>query len=435
MSIVLLLALPLMAREIPTISSIAPNALHVSSGEWFMTLQGTHYLPLSGVSVIFSGPAGTITIGPSAGTDTNMNVWVPQEVLNQPGYYSVIVRAPHTIDSNSATLQIIGSSIFLHLPAVVLAEATSLNGGIAQFEVTATGQFSDQITVGCSHKSGALFPFDITKVSCTATDDLGTSASDSFNVQVADNTPPAISVPKDLLAFGKPDGASVRYDVKATDVVDPDVTAACKPESGAFFRIGTSSVTCTSVDRFHNQSAETFRIHVGDDSTPALIVPTAVFAEAASRDGAFVKYEVSASLPGGKSADVKCDPTSGTLLRIGTFVAKCTAFGGAEISETFNITVADTTPPDLVMPREVTDQAPSSEGSRVSYSAWGRDGVDGETVANCYPASGSLFAPGKTTVHCSSADTSRNASSGTFVVTVLPYVEVTEYGIEQSWFQ
>ena len=69
-SAIFLIALPLMARETPTISAITPNALHTMSGEWFMTVQGTHYLPSSDVSIIFTGPAGTYTLTPSAATDT-----------------------------------------------------------------------------------------------------------------------------------------------------------------------------------------------------------------------------------------------------------------------------------------------------------------------------------------------------------------------------
>src|SRR5207237_2505591 len=105
---VFLLALPLMARETPTISSVTPNALHSNSGEWFVTLQGTHYLPITDVVVIFSGPAGVFTLNPNAATDTNMTAWLPLEILNSPGYYTVMVRAPHAVDSNTVTVHIIG---------------------------------------------------------------------------------------------------------------------------------------------------------------------------------------------------------------------------------------------------------------------------------------------------------------------------------------
>src|SRR5436190_423609 len=236
----LLVSLPLLARDIPTVTTISPDTLQAQSGEWFVTLQGTHYLPTAGVNVIFSGPAGTIALAPNAATDTNMAVWLPQEVLVSPGDYSVTVRAPNTPDSNPVTLRIIGSSIVIHVPPYVLAEAINLSGGPAVFDVTATGFLSDQIVVDCSHKSGELFPFDSTIIDCIATDDLGGAEKASFTVRVADTQPPVIDVPRDLLAFGKSDGTIVNYDAKAVDVVDPEVKLTCAPESGAFFRLGTS---------------------------------------------------------------------------------------------------------------------------------------------------------------------------------------------------
>jgi HYR domain. len=425
---VLLFGLPLMARETPTISSISPSNLHEMSGEWFVRLQGTHFLPIAGVTVIFTGPSGTVALFPNASTDTNMDVWVPQEVLGLAGNYSVIVRAPHAIDSNTATLHIIGPTVFLQIPSIVLAEALSLDGGIARFDVTATSLYSETIFVECSHKSGDSFPFATTMVDCVGTDDLGGAAKGSFPVLVSDTTPPAISAPTDPLWFGKPDGSIVTFDVKATDTVDLGVKATCKPESGSFFPIGTASITCTSSDRFGNASSQTFRVHVGDDETPALIVPPAFFAEATSRDATIVKYDVTALNAKGTAADFRCDPASGKLLPIGVTPATCTAFGptGKTVTEGFNLTVGDTTPPDLSLPRDMSVQAPRADGAFVTYSASGKDVLDGATLAICFPDSGSLFAPGTTTVHCSSTDNSKNASSGTFVVTVVPWFDPVE---------
>jgi hypothetical protein len=427
-SAIFLIALPLMARETPTISAITPNAVHTASGEWFMTVQGTHFLPTAGVNIIFSGPAGTFALTPSAATDTNMSVWVPLEIINVPGYYSVIVRASHALDSNSATLHIIGPTIFLQIPSIVLAEAMSFDGGIARFDVTATSLYSETVTVDCSHKSGDFFSYSTTTVDCVAKDEEGNAAKDSFSVRVADNTPPAVSTPTDLLWFGKPDGSIVPFDVKATDLVDPEVKTLCKPESGSFFRIGTSSITCTSSDRFGNTGSQDFRVHVGSDDTPALVAPPSVFAEATGRDGATVTYKATGSNAKGSAVDVSCDPAAGKLFPIGVTSVKCTAFGsnGASVTELFNITVGDTTAPALVLPRDMSAQAPSADGAFVRYSAYGRDAVDGETLATCYPESGSLFPAGTTTVHCSSSDSTRNTSNGTFVITVLPWFDPVE---------
>lgn len=428
----LLISTPLLARDVPTIASLSPSSVFVMSGEWFLTIDGTHYLPAAGDTVIFSGPAGTISLFPNAVTDSRMVVWIPMPVLLNAGSYSVTVRVPDGagfLDSNAMTLQVIGNSLVLHFPVALLVEATSLEGAIAKFEVTATSFFGGQTLVECSHRSGELFPLDVTKVDCTATDDFGGSARDSFEIRVADTTPPEILVPRDPTAFGKPDGAFVKYDVAATDVVDPLVVAKCSPESGSLFRVGTTAVTCTSIDRFKNAGTSTFRVHVGDDETPALIVPPSVVAEAASREGSIVSYEATATDSLGKPADVRCDPKSGSLFPMGVITVKCTAFGpnGTPITEAFDVRVADTTAPELSLPRDFDVQAPNNDGALVSYSAGAKDSVDGETLVDCYPASGSLFAPGVTTVNCSSADKAENRASGSFAVTVLPLFDDTVY--------
>lgn len=433
----LFVSLPLLARDIPTITTISPDTLQAQSGEWFVTLQGTHYLPSAGVNVIFSGPAGTIALAPNASTDTNMAVWLPQEVVVNPGNYSVIVRAPNTPDSNPVTLRIIGNSIVIHVPPYVLAEAISLSGGPAVFDVTATGFLSDQIAVDCSHKSGELFPFDSTVIDCVATDDLGGSEKASFTVRVADTQPPVIDVPRDLLAFGKSDGTIVNYDAKAVDVVDPEVKLVCAPESGAFFRLGTSSITCSSTDRFKNTGTATFRVHVGTDEIPAMVIPSSFTAEAESRDGAFAKFEATATTVDGKPAEIKCDPGAGSLFPMGTTTVKCIAWGpsGASTTDFFDLSVVDTTAPQLSLPRDMTAQAPSAEGAMVTYGVSAKDAVEGETSVDCFPASGSLFAPGQTVVNCSSSDKTGNLAKGSFLVTVLPWVDETDYLIGEggSW--
>jgi hypothetical protein len=415
----------------PTITSVTPDTLRAQSGEWFMTLQGTHYLPTTGVSVVFTGPI-TIGLAPSAATDTNMSVWVPQEVLINPGDYSVVVRVPNgagTLDSNPVTLHVTGKYLVLHVPPFVLAEAINLTGGPARFEVTASGFLSDQVIVDCSHKSDEMFPFDSTVVDCTASDDQGNDDKASFTVRVADTQPPVIDVPRDLLAFGKADGTAVMYAAKATDVVDPEVKLSCLPESGAFFRVGTASVTCSSTDRFKNTGTATFRIHVGTDEVPAMVIPSSFTAEAESASGAAAKFDLSATTVDGKAAEIKCDPAPGSLFPMGTATVKCTAWGptGASTTDFFDLTVADRTAPALSLPRDFTEQAPEPDGKFISYGASAKDLVDGETGVDCFPASGTLFAPGQTVVNCSSTDKQRNTATGSFVVTVLPWVDTTDY--------
>jgi hypothetical protein len=56
--------------------------------------------------------------------------------------------------------------------------------------------------------------------------------------------------------------------------------------------------------------------------------------------------------------------------------------------------------------------------ARVAYKVTARDGVDGAVPVACQPRSGSLFKLGRTTVKCSTVDTSGNTATAAFRVTV-----------------
>lgn len=435
---VLFTALPLFARNTPTIGSIDPSSVHVSSGEWFMAINGTNYLPLSGVSIVFSGPGGTVSLPPNAGTDTTMYVWVPEAAVNHSGYYTVTVTAPNgsggTLTSNQVTFHVVGSTVLLQVPTIILAEAINLQGAYANFDVSAVSEYGQNTYLDCNHRSGELFPFGTTEVDCTATDDFGGDAKSYFNVQVADTTPPAIRNGGDVTAFGTKEGAYVKYDATAVDTVDPEATLDCQPASGSLFQIGTTTVNCTSLDRFKNQGTATFRVHAGSDEVPALTVPVSFTTEAESISGAYVKFDVSASDSKGTVLPVECSAKSGELFPLGTTDVKCVATGSSGLSETevFSVTVADTTAPQITVPRAVQVQATALEGEKVVYSASAKDSVSGDVGVSCFPASGDLFAPGDTIVNCSATDKFRNSSTASFVVSVAQWVDPTDYSLAGS---
>jgi hypothetical protein len=92
--------------------------------------------------------------------------------------------------------------------------------------------------------------------------------------------------------------------------------------------------------------------------------------------------------------------------------------GGSD-SGTFNVTVVDTTPPELDLPDDITTEATSASGAEVTYTASADDLVDGDVAVQCTPASGSTFALGTTLVTCTATDTRGNLASDSFTVTVV----------------
>ncbi len=79
---------------------------------------------------------------------------------------------------------------------------------------------------------------------------------------------------------------------------------------------------------------------------------------------------------------------------------------------------ADTTPPVLTLPANMTVEATGASGAAVTFTATATDDVDGSLGVACTPASGSTFPLGVTTVDCSATDTAGNRAAGSFTVTV-----------------
>jgi hypothetical protein len=79
-----------------------------------------------------------------------------------------------------------------------------------------------------------------------------------------DLTPPVLSGanPKTVRAPTKARQVRVRYAVKAHDAVDASVSAACKPRSGSFFKVGRTVVKCSATDSSANTATAKFTVTV-----------------------------------------------------------------------------------------------------------------------------------------------------------------------------
>lgn len=80
----------------------------------------------------------------------------------------------------------------------------------------------------------------------------------------------------------------------------------------------------------------------------------------------------------------------------------------------------DTTPPVIDNAPDLTIEATSAAGAVVAYVAPAtHDDRDGDGIATCTPAAGTIFPLGRTTVTCSATDRAGNSASRTFNVTVV----------------
>jgi len=229
-------------------------------------------------------------------------------------------------------------------PIVTVPADIHSAGAVVTFTATAVDNIDGDRPVTCSPASGSTFRSGTTLVTCTAFDLHGNAGVDSFNVTV-DNGAPTITVPDEITtAATSAAGAAVTFTVTATG----GATIACSPASGSTFAIGTTPVTCTATNASGTDSGS-FNVNVYD-GPPELTVPDDITAEATSASGAVVTFTVSATDAIDGTITPVCSASSGDTFPLGTTTVTCTATDTVlnEAEKQFDITVEDTTPPQIV---------------------------------------------------------------------------------------
>jgi hypothetical protein len=249
----------------------------------------------------------------------------------------------------------------LNLPDSFTVKATSGSGAIVSFQASASDVVDGAITASCSPRSGSVFQSGVTIVTCSATDNAGNSASDSFKVLVADSTPPDLDIPSDFsLEATGPNGAVASFSVSANDAVDGELTAVCSPRSGSSLDLGVNKVSCSATDKSGNKTEKFFNISIVDTRAPNLSLPGNITLVANGNGVARLSFTASAKdLVDGEVA-VNCDPDAGTSLRPGVYTVSCSAKdrSGNSSSDSFGVTVVPAPTPTPVPPSPTPTPVP-----------------------------------------------------------------------------
>jgi hypothetical protein len=290
-------------------------------------------------------------------------------------------------------------------------------------DATAIDLVDGTIGASCSPASGATFGLGTTTVTCSATDSAGNTGKNTFTVEVQDVTKPIVSVPVDetVEATGA-NGTTVRYAAAtAVDDVDGSVAVTCSRASGGVFPLGTTKVTCSATDRAGNVGDSSFTITVQDTTAPGVTVPANIIKEATSPAGATATFTASASDVVDGSVATTCEPTSGSTFALGanTVICSATDTAGNVGTDSFTVTVRDTTKPAVSVPEDVVAEATGPNGAKVQYGTVSAvDIVDGPLNPSCSQGSDTVFKLGTTTVTCSATDAAGNKGADSFTVTV-----------------
>jgi hypothetical protein len=233
-----------------------------------------------------------------------------------------------------------GGEPVLTVPADISVTSPDGNPVFVDYSVSATNN-GDIVCL----PSGNVFAVGTTTVVCTATNLTGTDTK-SFKIHVASGAAPEITVPADITVEAtSAAGAVVTFTATATN----DATISCTPASGFTFPLGQTTVTCTATNPGGSDTG-TFKVTVRDTTPPVLALPLDITAEATSASGAAVTYTVSATDLVDGNVAVQCTPVSGSTFALGTTTVSCSSSDtrGNTATDSFHVTVRDTTPPQIV---------------------------------------------------------------------------------------
>lgn len=235
------------------------------------------------------------------------------------------------------------------------------------------------------------------------------------------NEKPVVTVPSDMTVEAtSTTGSVVTFTATATDKEDGTLTPTCTPASGATFKIGTTAVTCEATDSAGNKGTASFNVTVGDTGAPVGPTDQLETAEATSAAGAVVQFTSTAHDAIDGDIAGTCQPASGSTFALGLTTVQCEAKDSAGNVGNWTITVqvADSTGPQVTVPPEIVEEATSSAGATVNFTASATDTVDGAITPKCSQASGTVFQLGTTEVTCTATDTAKNSNSASFNVIV-----------------
>ena len=231
----------------------------------------------NGTRVIHTPPPSATDI---KGRPVAIECFPPDETLLAVGTHTVTCTAAAGTDSEvSGTFVITVAD--LSAPVVTVSgpptvEATTSQGAPVQFTRSADDAIKGSIVPQCTRSTGggapvavvpgATFPFGVSIVTCTATDDYGNVGTASYTVTVGDTTAPSLTVPATVTITNC---TSPNYGIVTSDLSQP-VTVVTTGAPAKFALNTPTVVTHRAVDARGNSTTtrtQTVTAVLGDDQS------------------------------------------------------------------------------------------------------------------------------------------------------------------------
>ena len=322
---------------------------------------------------------------------------VTWKATDSSGNWVTAVQQIKVVDTTSPTI---------HLPANVTAEATGTLTKVSIGTATATDAFS----VTISSNAPTSYALGVTSVTWTATDAHGNKSTAIQQVKVVDTTPPVLKVPANVTA----NATAVLTPVAIGTATATDIfTVTITNNAPATYALGVTSVTWKATDANGNASTGIQQVKVVDTTSPTIKLPANVTAQATA---------VLTPVAIGTATATDIFPVTITnnapasyALGVTSVTWKATDPSGNASTGIQQVKVVDTTSPTIKVPANVSVVATGVLTPVYIGTATATD-IFPVTITNNAPAS---FAVGGTTVTWTATDSSKNASKGTQLVTVV----------------
>lgn len=357
-------------------------------------------------------------------------ILVPKKITTAQMALSIyrLISADEVLSPNGGESWRIGETYMIrwnahddHLLEYPISLFYSMNNGQAWNEIAAgeenTGSYS--WTIPDVEPGYALIKVEAADIA----DNIGDDQSDvSFIITVEDTVPPEMTVPDDVIAEAT--GIVTPVDI-GEPVVQDDLPVTVINTAPDEFPLGTTTVTWMATDLNGNITTGTQLVTVRDSTPPELDVPADITAEATARATPVDIGQASATDIFLVVSITNNAPDNGKYRRGTTIVTwEATDEHGNTGTKDQEITIVDTTPPELIVPEDITVEA-TGVFTPVDIGQATASDIFAVTITNDLPVlfrPENLFPVGETIVTWTATDKSGNTATGIqrIIVTVDP---------------
>jgi uncharacterized repeat protein (TIGR01451 family) len=272
-------------------------------------------------------------------------------------------------------------------------DITTTTCTIASLPANTTATFTFIYSVAANTAGGTII-FNEANVSSSTSEVNQFNNSDAATTTVGSATPCVLSCPSNVTQNNDANqcGAVVNYPAPSGSNCNG---VTCTPPSGAFFPLGSSTVTCTG----DTGDPCSFTVTVNDTQSHILVCPSNMTVNESPAGSGLATVNYTAPTTSACSGEtITCDPASGSLFPIGTTTVTCSSNAGPSCN--FTVTVNAFAGCVINCPASLTvGNDPGLCSATVIYATPTTSGPCSGTVT-CTPASGSTFPVGSTVITC-----------------------------------